>query len=84
MLKWVVFLPLLFGKGDDGRSALVLDSTIFHPQGGGQPADTGFITVGDREVKFVVEDVRSRDGIVRLMAFIMLCFSNTRFRSGHV
>ncbi|KAF8030724.1 hypothetical protein BT93_D0033 [Corymbia citriodora subsp. variegata] len=53
-----------FLKGDDGRSALILESTIFHPQGGGQPADTGFITVGDREAKFAVEDVRSRDGIV--------------------
>ncbi|XP_030551483.1 alanine--tRNA ligase isoform X1 [Rhodamnia argentea] len=53
-----------FLKGDDGRSALVLDSTIFHPQGGGQPADTGFIAVGDQELKFVVEDVRLRDGIV--------------------
>ncbi|KAK3441064.1 hypothetical protein EUGRSUZ_B01310 [Eucalyptus grandis] len=50
--------------GDDGRSALILESTIFHPQGGGQPADTGFITVGDGEAKFAVEDVRSRDGIV--------------------
>ncbi|XP_030475686.1 uncharacterized protein LOC115692864 isoform X1 [Syzygium oleosum] len=51
---------------DDGRSALVLDSTIFHPQGGGQPADMGFITVegDDREVKFAVQDVRLKDGLV--------------------
>ncbi|KAM6545182.1 hypothetical protein CsatB_025918 [Cannabis sativa] len=52
-------------KGDDGRLALILDRTVFHPQGGGQPADTGFITVnGDSELKFVVQDVRSKDGIV--------------------
>ncbi|KAJ8766288.1 hypothetical protein K2173_022347 [Erythroxylum novogranatense] len=56
---------LSFFKGDDGREALVLDSTIFHPQGGGQPADTGFIFIaGDSEVRFIVRDVRSKDGIV--------------------
>lgn len=51
-------------KGEDGRTALVLDRTIFHPQGGGQPADTGFIAVEDSGLKFVAEDVRSKDGIV--------------------
>ncbi|XP_059632728.1 uncharacterized protein LOC132275285 [Cornus florida] len=49
----------------DGRRALILDSTIFHPQGGGQPADTGFIIIStDSDFKFVVQDVRSKDGIV--------------------
>ncbi|XP_021650730.2 uncharacterized protein LOC110642856 isoform X2 [Hevea brasiliensis] len=48
-----------FSKGDDGRLALILDSTIFHPQGGGQPADTGFITAAtdDSNFKFIVQDV---------------------------
>lgn len=54
-----------FLKGDDGRRALILESTIFHPQGGGQPSDTGFIIVADSDFKFIVQDVRSRDGIVR-------------------
>eukprot|EP00262_Sarcandra_glabra_P014869 TRINITY_DN4453_c0_g1_i1.p1 TRINITY_DN4453_c0_g1~~TRINITY_DN4453_c0_g1_i1.p1 ORF type:complete len:257 (+),score=42.93 TRINITY_DN4453_c0_g1_i1:59-829(+) len=49
---------------EDLRHALILDSTIFHPQGGGQPSDTGFITNPDADFKFVVEDVRSRDGLV--------------------
>ncbi|KAK9179340.1 hypothetical protein WN943_028539 [Citrus x changshan-huyou] len=53
-----------FFKGDDGRRALILESTIFHPQGGGQPSDTGFIIVADSDFKFIVQDVRSRDGIV--------------------
>ncbi|KAL8195728.1 hypothetical protein R6Q57_025481 [Mikania cordata] len=49
----------------DGRHALILDSTVFHPQGGGQPADTGLITdVSSSRFKFVVQDVRSRNGIV--------------------
>ncbi|KAL9237675.1 hypothetical protein vseg_012196 [Gypsophila vaccaria] len=55
---------LSFLKSEDGRPALTLDSTIFHPQGGGQPPDTGFITVFDTAFKFVVDDVRSKYGIV--------------------
>ncbi|KAL2459257.1 alanine-tRNA ligase [Forsythia ovata] len=47
---------------EDGRQVLILDSTIFHPQGGGQPADTGFISSSD--FKFIVQDVRSKDKIV--------------------
>ncbi|EXC44977.1 Alanine--tRNA ligase [Morus notabilis] len=55
---------LSYVKGDDGRHALVLDRTVFHPQGGGQPADLGFIAIADSDFKFVVQDVRSKDGIV--------------------
>ncbi|GKB09475.1 alanine--tRNA ligase, partial [Tanacetum coccineum] len=51
--------------GDDGRHVLVLDSTVFHPQGGGQPADGGYITdVYCSRFKFLVQDVRSKNGIV--------------------
>lgn len=35
----------------DGRYALTLDSTLFHPQGGGQPADRGWL--GDLPVEGV-------------------------------
>ncbi|OAY78275.1 uncharacterized protein LOC109716006 [Ananas comosus] len=58
---------------DDGRLAAILDATIFHPQGGGQPADTGFIIAaaaaddddgGGCGAKFVVEDVRLKEGVV--------------------
>ncbi|XP_072998460.1 uncharacterized protein [Typha latifolia] len=48
---------------EEGRRAVILDATIFHPQGGGQPADHGFIAAGGG-AKFVVEDVRSKDGLV--------------------
>ncbi|KNA06115.1 hypothetical protein SOVF_184040 [Spinacia oleracea] len=51
-------------QGDDGRQALILDSTVFHPQGGGQPSDTGFINDLNSSFKFVVDDVRNKDGIV--------------------
>jgi hypothetical protein len=61
-------LFLIFEKGDDGRNVLILDRTIFYPQGGGQPADTGFIHFTDFNVKFVVHDVRSKDGIVCLLS----------------
>jgi Ser-tRNA(Ala) deacylase AlaX len=44
-------------------TALLLNQTIFYPQGGGQPADQGVIKCGD--IQFNVTDVRlSPEGIV--------------------
>lgn len=37
----------------DGRYAVVLDQTLFHPQGGGQPADVG--QIGDVTVESVIQ-----------------------------
>ncbi|CAM0878868.1 unnamed protein product [Alopecurus aequalis] len=50
---------------DGGRRAVVLDATIFHPQGGGQPADTGVISSAGAAAaaRFLVEDVRAKDGV---------------------
>ena len=48
---------------EGGRRAVVLDATIFHPQGGGQPADTGVISAA-AAARFLVEDVRVKDGVV--------------------
>lgn len=39
---------------------IVLDKTIFYPQGGGQPGDTGTITAG--EEKFTVLNTTKREG----------------------
>ncbi|XP_024373387.1 uncharacterized protein [Physcomitrium patens] len=46
------------------RLAVVLDQTILHPQGGGQPFDTGSIEAVDGTIKFCVTDVRTKSGVV--------------------
>lgn len=48
---------------EEGRTIVVLDQTVFYPQGGGQPYDTGAITGKDGSV-FLVEEVRFADGAV--------------------
>lgn len=47
---------------EDGRTAVILDRTIFYPQGGGQPADTG--TIQSTNENYAVSDVRLVDGRV--------------------
>lgn len=47
----------------DGRYAIELDRTLFHPQGGGQPADRGWIG------ELAVESVAARgESIVHIVA----------------
>lgn len=46
----------------EGRPALILDKTIFYPQGGGQACDVGFIEADD--FKFEVQFVTFSDGKV--------------------
>lgn len=46
----------------DGKQIVYLDQTVFYPQGGGQPYDTGIIEADG--TKFVVEEVRFVDGEV--------------------
>lgn len=48
---------------EEEKTYLVLDKTIFYPQGGGQPFDTGVIESGDNIFK--VTEVRFQDGIVK-------------------
>jgi Ser-tRNA(Ala) deacylase AlaX len=47
----------------EGRDVIVLDQTVFYPQGGGQPYDTGMIESAGG--KFLVQEVRFADGDVR-------------------
>ncbi|KAL5227453.1 hypothetical protein ABZP36_015718 [Zizania latifolia] len=53
---------LAVSQEESGRRAVVLDATVFHPQGGGQPADAGVISAAG--ARFLVEDVRTKDGVV--------------------
>lgn len=53
---------LAVDKQED-RDLLILDQTIFYPQGGGQPFDQG--TIHSPSATFVVEQVRYVDGEVR-------------------
>ncbi len=46
---------------DEGYD-VVLDQTMFYPEGGGQPADRGTLETEDRSVD--VEDVQEREGVV--------------------
>ncbi|MFC7234911.1 alanine--tRNA ligase [Halosegnis marinus] len=46
---------------EDGYD-VVLDQTMFYPEGGGQPADTGTLSTEDATVE--VTDVQERDGVV--------------------
>lgn len=47
----------------DGKDSIVLDQTVFYPQGGGQPYDIGTITSASGA--FRVDEVRFVDGEVR-------------------
>lgn len=50
-------------KEENARTILILDQTIFYPQGGGQPYDQG--TIESQSGKYIVEEVRFVDGIVK-------------------
>lgn len=48
---------------EEGRDIVILDQTVFYPQGGGQPYDKGVIE--NSNSKFIVEEVRFIDGLVK-------------------
>jgi len=50
------------GDGEDAVYDVVLDGTMFYPEGGGQPPDHGTISADDTTV--AVEDVQVHDGVV--------------------
>lgn len=52
---------------ENGKAVVVLDQTSFYPQGGGQPYDKGLIQ--SHKAKFVVEEVRFIDGVVKHIGF---------------
>lgn len=48
-------------EGD--KHVIILDKTVFYPQGGGQPYDKG--TISSDDATFLVQEVRFVDGIVK-------------------
>lgn len=60
----------------DGRTVVYLDQTVFYPQGGGQPYDTGTITSG--ATRFIVEEVRFNEGLVHHIGH----FEGSQFMQG--
>lgn len=48
---------------EGGRTIVILDQTVFYPQGGGQPYDKGIIKSDNST--FQVEEVRFVDGVVK-------------------
>lgn len=60
----------------DAKTVLFLDQTVFYPQGGGQPYDTGTISGGG--TTFVVEQVRFVEGNVQHIGH----FEGGRFMQG--
>lgn len=48
---------------ENDKTVVILDATIFYPQGGGQPYDKGAMESGVG--KFIVEETRFADGIVK-------------------
>jgi Ser-tRNA(Ala) deacylase AlaX len=63
---------------ENGKTVVLLDQTVFYPQGGGQPYDRGIIESSGG--KFLAEEVRFLDGIVRHIGR----FENGAFRAGDV
>ena len=63
---------------EDGKQIVILDKTVFYPQGGGQPYDQG--AIGGASGKFLVAEVRFVDGVVRHIG----AFERGMFQAGDV
>jgi Ser-tRNA(Ala) deacylase AlaX len=55
---------------NEDKLTLLLDQTVFCPQGGGQPYDTGVIVSKDGMMRFLVQEVRFVDGYVHHIGHI--------------
>lgn len=49
-------------KNEAGEDVIILDKTIFYPQGGGQPYDLG--TISNERGTFLISSVRYKEGVV--------------------
>jgi alanyl-tRNA synthetase len=61
-----VVLDVFEREGEDEKAEtaydVVLDQTMFYPEGGGQPSDRGTLSTDDKSVQ--VKDVQIRDGVI--------------------
>lgn len=57
-------------RNDGEKTIVILDQTIFYPQGGGQPYDTGIIMSRDSNFVFQVQEVRFNEGQVHHIGII--------------
>ena len=46
----------------EGQKVVVLEKTIMHPQGGGQPSDEGYLSQGN--TKFNIEALNIKDDVI--------------------
>jgi len=60
--------------------SLTFEKTIFHPQGGGQPADVGQITSADGTITFKVIDLKCQGEIILHIGYYE---SEVHFEAGH-
>ncbi|MFZ5954432.1 MAG: alanine--tRNA ligase-related protein [Candidatus Dependentiae bacterium] len=71
---------------ENGKDIVILDQTVFYPQGGGQPYDKGIIKSNNGE--FVVEEVRFGEGMVKHIGFfrhgMFPAFGKGRFMPGEI
>ncbi|OEL37083.1 hypothetical protein BAE44_0001898 [Dichanthelium oligosanthes] len=67
---------------EGGRVAVVLDATVFHPQGGGQPADTGAISAASARFS-TTEDLRvlEKDAGINLKRGLCLLLIVSKFKA---
>lgn len=52
-------------ESDSTGFHFIFDTTIFYPQGGGQPSDIGKVTAKDKSEEFQITFVREENGIIK-------------------
>jgi Ser-tRNA(Ala) deacylase AlaX len=61
------------GKPDESTHILVLDRTIFHPQGGGQPSDRGHVVDETNNFQVLAVSARKEDGVIEHRGQLLVC-----------
>lgn len=67
MQQYICDAKILEIESSGEKTFIILDQTVFYPQGGGQPYDVGDITIDSS--RFVVQEVRYTDGVVKHIGY---------------